>query len=396
MFHKKIYLDSGATTVVDPKVLEKMLPYFTNKYGNASSLHSFGHEAKDTLEEARNTIANSINARPDEIIFTSGGTESGNFAIKGIAFANKDKGNHIITTKIEHKCILNACAWLEETQGFKITYLNVDDEGFVKPKELEKAITKQTILVSIMHANNEVGTIQDLIALGKVCQKHKVYFHTDACQSYTKVPIDVRKMNVDLVSINSHKINGPKGVGALFIKKGTRITPLLHGGEHEFRKRAGTENVSGVVGFAEAVKIANQSKHVKHMTQLQDKLIVGILQIEGTRLNGPLGDKRLCNNVNISFSGIEGEAVGGGLDTYGICSSTGSACSEASLEPSHVLTAMGLKPEISNGSLRLSLSRFNTEEEIDRVLEILPKITKKLRKISPFGRMMDFVLKENN
>ncbi len=395
MFHKKIYLDSGATTVVDPKVLQKMMPYFTERYGNASSMHSYGHQAKEAVQEARHVIAGSLNARDDEIIFTSGGTESGNFAVKGIAFANKKKGNHIITTKIEHKCILNACRWLEG-QGFKVTYLGVDSNGFVDLKELSEAITGKTILVTIMHANNEVGTIQDLEAIGKICREKDVYFHTDACQSYTKVPIDVKKMKLDMVSINSHKINGPKGVGALYVRKGTTITPLMHGGEHEFRKRAGTENVPGVVGFAEAVRIADSKKHVRHMTALRDRLIDGLLKIEGSVLNGPEGDKRLCNNVNISFSGIEGEAVGGGLDSQGICSSTGSACSEASLEPSHVLSAMGLKPERANGSLRLTLSRFNTEEEIDRVLKVMPKVVKRLRKISPFGKVMDFVLKKDN
>lgn len=391
---KTIYLDNGATTMTDEKVVKAMLPYFTKRYGNPSSLHTQGFAAKDALTHARNVIADSINAKPEEIIFTSGGTESNNLAIKGIAFANKDRGNHIITTVAEHKCILRACRWLE-SWGFKVTYLPIDEQGFVNPKDVEKAITKKTILVSIMHANNEVGTIQDLEALGKICEDHNVYFHTDACQSYTKVPIDVKAQHVTMMSINSHKINGPKGVGALFVRKGTIITPLLHGGEHEFKKRAGTENIPGIVGFAKAVKLAKK-KHVKHMMRLRDRLIDGLLEIPGTRLNGPRGQARLCNNINVSFAGIEGEAIGGYLDRKFIASSTGSACSEAQLEPSHVLDAMGLSAEEANGSLRLTLSRYTTEKDIDRTVAVLPKIVAKLRKISPFGKVMNVVFKDDH
>ncbi|MFH1779617.1 MAG: cysteine desulfurase family protein [Candidatus Micrarchaeota archaeon] len=387
---KNVYLDDGATTRVDPKVVEKMLSFFTEKYGNASSLHSLGMNSREAVNEARKVIANSINAKPNEIVFTSGGTESNNFALKGVAFANKNKGNHIITTKIEHKCVLNSCKWLE-TQGFKVTYLSVDEEGFVSPDELRKAITPETIIVSIIHGNNEVGSIQDLTTLGKICAENKVYFHSDACQSYTKTKIDVREQNLSLLTINAHKIHGPKGVGVLFVKEGTKITPLLHGGEQEFKMRAGTENIPGIVGFAEAVKLASFD-YIKNMSLLRNELIDGLLKIEGTRLNGPRGEKRLCNNINISFSGVEGEAIGGYLDQNFICSSTGSACSEALLEPSHVLKAIGLSDEEANGSLRLTLSRFTTKEDVEKTLEVMPKIIKKLRHISPFGKVMNFVL----
>jgi len=377
-----IYMDNAATTRVDDEVLKAMLPYFSEKYGNASSKHIVGQEAKRGVEEARDVIASSIGSKRDEIIFTSGGTESNNFVLKGLFFANKDKGKmHIITTKIEHDCILNTCKWLE-TQGAKVTYLNVDSEGFIDLKELESAIKPETLVVSIIHGNNEIGTIQNLNAIGKIVHSKNVYFHTDACQSYTKVPIDVKKQNLDFVTLNSHKIHGPKGVGALYIRKGIEITPLLHGGGHEFNLRSTTENVSGIVGFAKAVKVA-KSSDVKNMTKLRDKLIEGILKIPNTQLNGPSGDARLCNNINISFGNIEGEAIGGYLDAYGICSSTGSACSSHSLESSHVLKAIGCDHLRMNSSLRLSISKYTTEDEINKVLEVLPKVVEKLRKMSP-------------
>jgi cysteine desulfurase len=391
-----IYLDNSATTMVDEKVIEKMMPYMSEKYGNASSTHALGVEARRAVEDARSFIAKTINADPKEIIFTSGGTESDNLAIKGVAFALKEKGNHIITTKIEHKAVLNTCKWLEDTQGFKITYLPVDREGFVNLAELEAAIGEKTILVSVIQGNNEVGTIQDMEAIGKICKAHNVYFHTDACQSYSKTFLDVKKQNLDLVALNAHKLNGPKGVGALYIKKGTKITPLFHGGGHEFNLRSGTENVPGIVGFAEAVKIAFDRKHVENMIKLRDRLIDGVLSIEGSMLNGPKGIKRLCNNANFSFPGIEGEAIGGYLDQKNIASSTGSACSEASLEPSYVLKAIGLSDAEANGSLRLTLSRFTTKEDVDMLLLELPSIISKLRKISPFGRMFKNVLGNNN
>jgi|TARA_Y100000310_G_scaffold130175_1_gene129372 cysteine desulfurase len=381
---KEIYLDNGATTKVDPEVLKAMMPYFSEKYGNASSTHVLGQESKKALENARKIIAESINAESNEMIFTSGGTESNNLAIQEIAYTNRDKGNHVITTKVEHKSILNTCKFLEK-DGFKVTYLGVDKEGFVNPKELEKAITNETILVSIIHGNNEIGTIHDLEVLGKICKKNNVYFHTDACQSYTKTEIDVKKQNLDLVTLNSHKIHGPKGVGALFVKKGTNIHPLIHGGGHEFGLRSGTENIHGIVGFAEAVKSADK-KYVGYMAKLRDKLIEGVLRIPHVKLNGPNEDKRLCNNTNFSLKGIEGEAIVGYLDQERIYSSTGSACSEQTLEPNYVLTALGLSNEEANGSLRLTLSRFTTEEEIEHVLKVLPGIVENLRKMSPLWK----------
>jgi len=380
---RDIYLDNAATTAVAPEVIKAMMPYFDAKYGNASSTHSKGREVKEAMEKARKAIAKSIGASPEEIIFTSGGTEANNFALKGIAFANRSKGNHIITSSIEHDCVLNSCKWLER-QGFKVTYLDVDGEGFVNPETLEKAITPQTIIVSIIHGNNEIGTIQDLAALGAVCRKHNIYFHTDACQSYTKTILDVKKQNLDLMTLNAHKIHGPKGVGALYIRKGVNIGTWQHGGGHERNLRSGTENIPGIVGFAEAVNQASSQKHIKHMTMLRDEFIEGVEQnIPEAKLNGPRGEKRLCNNINFVFKRIEGEAIGGYLDLKNISSSTGSACSSHSLEPSHVLQAIGLNKGDANGSLRLSLSRYTTEEEIAIVLKELPPIIKKLRIMSP-------------
>lgn len=388
----EIYLDSGASTRIDPKVFELMKPYFLEKYGNASSTHGFGRDAKEALERARADIAKSIGAKPSEIVFTSGGTESNNFAIKSVAFTNREKGNHIITTKIEHKCILNSCKWLA-SQGFEVTHLDVDEEGFVSAEDLEKAITDRTILVSIIHGNNEIGTIQDLAAIGKICKSRGVYFHTDACQSYTKTELDVNKQKLDLVTLNSHKIHGPKGVGALYIREGTKIKAWQHGGGHEHGMRSGTENIHGIVGFAEAVKIGMDKRHVEHMTKLRDKLIEGVLQIPDSRLNGPRGDKRLCNNANFSFKKVEAEGIGGYLDQKGVCSSTGSACSEKDTGPSYVLKAIGVPADYINGSVRLTLSRFNTEEEIDYVIKVMPEIIKSLRRGSVFDKVIDLVKK---
>jgi cysteine desulfurase len=378
---KIVYLDNGATTMVDERILEKMNLFFKASYGNPSSMHNLGYQAKEALDDAREVIANYINADEKEIVFTSGGTESNNFALKGLAFANKKK--HIVTTKVEHKCVLRTCEWLKK-QGFKISYLDVDADGFISLEELKNTINEDTLVVSIIHANNEIGAIQNLEEIGKICREKKTYLHSDACQSLTKVPIDVEKMNIDLLTINSHKINGPKGAGALYIRKGIKIDPLLHGGEQEYRKRAGTQNIPAIVGFAEAAKLGPSKEEIKTMAKLRDKLIKGILKIKGVRLNGPKKN-RLCNNVNVSFNAIEGEAIGGFLDQEGIASSTGSACSEALLEPSHVLRSIGLTHEEANGSLRLSLSRYTKEEEIDKVLEVLPRVVKKLRSISPFG-----------
>jgi cysteine desulfurase len=360
-----------------------MLPYFSEKYGNASSVHFKGQEAKEALDKSRRVIAREIGVKRHEIIFTSGGTESNNFALKGLFFWNKQNNtgkNHIITTKIEHDCILNSCKWLEK-EGAKVTYLDVDDKGFVSAEEIESVITPETIVVSVIHGNNEIGTIQNLEAIGKICREKNVLFHTDACQSFTKVPINVKKQNLDLVTLNSHKIHGPKGVGALYVREGIKIVPLMHGGGHEKNLRSGTENISGIVGFAKAVEIAKK-KDIERMERLRDKLIEGVLKIEKTRLNGAR-EKRLCNNVNVSFNNIEGEAIGGYMENLGVCTSTGSACASHSLETSHVLKAIGLTPVQANSSIRMSLSKYTTEEEIDFVLEKLPKIVEKLRRISP-------------
>jgi len=380
----KAYLDNAATTKVDEKVLKEMLPYFNVHYGNASSMHMMGAESKKALDKARRIIARSINAKPSEIYFTSGGTESNNWTIKGLFWKNqklKTGKNHLVTTKIEHDSILKPCERLKKQEG-KITYLDVDEEGFINMEQLKKAITKETFLVSIMHGNNEVGTIQNIEEIGRICKKKGVPFHTDACQSYTKVPIDVKKQNLTFVTINSHKIHGPKGVGALYIKEGTEMTYLIHGGGHERGKRSGTENIPGIVGFAKAVNITKK-KDVQKMKFLRDNFIKEILKIPDTTLNGPTGNKRLSNNINISFNNIEGESIGGYLENERIFVSTGSACMSNTLETSHVLKAMGLSPLRANSSIRMSISKFTTEEEIKYVLKKLPKIVEKLRKLSP-------------
>ncbi|MHA1279746.1 MAG: cysteine desulfurase family protein [Candidatus Helarchaeota archaeon] len=377
---RKIYFDNAASTRVDERVIRAMEPYFGSKYGNASSIHGFGREAKEAIENARKIIAKRIGARAREIIFTSGGTEGNNFVLKGLFFSNYPRKNHIITSKIEHDCILNACKWLESL-GARVTYLDVDKEGFIDLEQLEKAINERTFLVSIMQANNEVGTIQNLKAIGEICKKRGVLFHTDACQSFTKVPLDVNKMNLDLVTLNSHKIHGPKGVGAVYIREGIKITPLLHGGGHEKGLRSGTENVSGIVGFGKAVEISSR-KDVEKMEKLRDILIEGILKIPNVKLNGPKGEKRLCNNVNVCFNDIEGESIGGYLESKGIFVSTGSACASHTLASSHVLRAMGLSPQQINSSIRISISRYTSEEEVRYFLKVLPKIVKKLRRFS--------------
>jgi cysteine desulfurase len=380
---KIIYLDNAATTKVDDEVMKTMIPYFTEKYGNASSVHFIGQEARQGLEKSRKIIAKSIGAKTSEIIFTSGGTEANNIALKGLFFWNKENNtgkNHIITTKIEHDCVLNSCKWLEK-QGAEITFLNVDSEGFVNLEELENAITDKTIVVSVIHGNNEIGTIQDLEAIGKICKEKNVLFHTDACQSYTKTFLNVKKQNLDLVTLNGGKIHGPKGVGALYIREGIKIVPLFHGGGQERNLRSATENVSGIVGFAKAVQIANK-KNIKNMNYLRNKLIDGILKIPNTKLNGSI-ENRLCNNINVTFNNIEGESVGGYLEQEGVCTSTGSACASNSLKTSHVLKAIGLSPLQANSSIRISISKYTTEKEVDFVLSVLPRIVDKLRKISP-------------
>jgi len=375
---KQIYFDNAASTKVDERVLEAMKPYFTEKYANASSIHEMGVEAKRALEDSRVKIAKAINAGRDEIYFTSGGTEANNFALKGLFFSNFPKKNHIITTKIEHDCIINTCKWLEK-QGAKVTYLDVDKEGFVSPRDIERAITDKTFLVTIIHGNNEIGTVQDIEAIGKICKEKKVLFHTDACQSFTKTILDVRKQNLDLATLNAHKIHGPKGVGALYIRKGIEITPLFHGGGHEKGMRSGTENVSGIVGFAKASELADR-KHIEKMKEQRDRIINELLKFPGIKLNGAR-EKRLCNNVNISFEKIEGEVIGAYLENDGIMTSAGSACmSHSSSGISHVLKAIGLSDEKAGNSIRISISRFTTDEEIDYFLEKIKKILGKFQK----------------
>lgn len=378
---KKIYLDNAATTKVDEKVLKEMIPYFNEKYANASSAHAFGQEAKETLEKSRKIIAKAIGAKTSEIFFTSGGTESNNFALKGLFFKQGKEKNHIITTKIEHDCVLNTCKWLE-IQGAKVTYLSVDKEGFIDLEELKDAINEKTLVVSIIHGNNEIGTIQDLDSIGKICKEKKVLFHTDACQSFTKVELNVKKHNLDLVTLNSHKIHGPKGVGALYVKEGIEITPLMHGGGHEKGYRSGTENVSGIFGFSKAVEISNK-KDVKRMEELRDYFIEKLLKIEGIKLNGPR-KKRLCNNVNVCIDNVEGEALGGYLENDGIYTSTGSACASHSGHLSYVLESIGRSKDEIETSVRMSISKYTTKEDIDFTLEKIKKVVSKIRKINIF------------
>jgi cysteine desulfurase len=380
----RIYLDNAATTQVRKEVLEAMKPYFSEKYGNASSLHSFGREARVAIENARQKIASIINAEPEEIIFTSGGTEADNMAVKEIAFANRGK-NEIITSKIEHDAVLESCKMLERI-GFKVHYADADEKGMVYVEQIKELINPKTVLVSIMHANNEIGTIQPIEEIAKLCKKNGAYFHTDAVQTFCKEKIDVKKMNIDLLSASSHKIYGPKGVGFLYIKKGTKIGALLDGGGHEFGLRSGTENVPGIVGFAKAAEIASKEMNSENSRQkrLRDKIINNLLKIHGTKLNGDK-TKRLANNINLSFNSIEGESIVLKLDEKGIAASTGSACSSTSLEPSHVLLALGLSHIQAHGSVRLTLGRFNTEKDVNYLLSVMPKIIEDLRKISPFG-----------
>jgi len=382
----RVYMDYAATTPVDPRVFEAMKPYFSEKYGNSVSLHKEGREAKEALEQSRETIAEMMNAEPNEVIFMGSATESTNMALKGIAFANRKKGKHIVTSKIEHHCVLEPAHWLEK-QGFEITRLPVDKFGFIDLTQLENAIRKDTILVSIMHANNEIGTIQNIEKIGKICKEKGIYFHSDAAQSFGKIPIDVKKMNIDLLSISSHKMYGPKGVGGLYIRKGTKIEPIIHGGGHEFRKRSATENVAGIVGFAEAARIQKEemASDAENQTAFRDKLINELLKIEDAHLTGH-PTERLPNNASFWFAYIEGESLLMQLDMNGVSASTGSACSSESLEASHVLLSLGLKPQEAHGSLRLSLGKYSTKEEVDYVLEVVPKSVERLREISPFKK----------
>lgn len=381
---RRIYLDHAATTPTHPEVIKAMLPYFSNAFGNPSSIYSYGREARKAVEEARTRVAKLIGARSEEIIFTSGGTEADNLAFKGIAFANEDKGNHIITTSIEHHAVLEACKFLEG-RGFKVTYLPVDHYGLVDPDDVKKAITSKTILVSVMHANNEVGTIEPIEEIGRITKEAGVYFHTDAVQTVGHIPVNVERLNVDLLSLSAHKFYGPKGVGALYVRKGVKLVSLLHGGEQERRRRAGTENVPGIVGLSKAAELseAEMEEEAERLTHLRDKLIKGLLErIEHARLNGH-PTQRLPNNVNMSFDYVEGESMLLNLDLEGICASTGSACSSTSLKPSHVLLALGLPPEQAHGSLRFSLGKENTEADVEQVIEVLANIVAKLRAMSP-------------
>jgi len=381
---KRIYLDYAATTPTHPEVVKAMLPYFTEAFGNPSSIYSYGQEAKGAIEEARAKVANLIGARDEEIIFTSGGTEADNFALKGVALTNESKGNHIITSSIEHHAVIETCKFLEK-RGFLVTYLPVDAYGLVDPDDVKKAISDKTILISVMHANNEMGTIEPITEIGKIATEAEIYFHTDAVQTVGHIPVDVNKLGVDLLSMSAHKLYGPKGVGALYIRKGTRITPFMHGGEQERRQRASTENVPGIVGFGAAAELAQQemSQEVQHLTSLRDQLIKSLLErIDHIHLNGH-PQRRLPNNVNMSVDFVEGESMLLNLDLEGICASTGSACTSSSLEPSYVLLAMGLPPEQAHGSLRFTLGKWTSEEDISRVLEVCPRVVARLRAMSP-------------
>ena len=382
---KTTYMDYSATTYVKPEVLDAMMPFFTEKFGNPSSFYGISRETKMAIDNARAQVAKAINCDPNEVYFTGGGSEADNWAIKGIATAHMKKGNHIITTKIEHHAVLHTCEFLEKF-GFEVTYLDVNEEGFVDLKQLEEAITDKTILVSIMFANNEIGTIQPIKEIGALCREKKVLFHTDAVQAVGSVPVDVKEMNIDLLSLAGHKLYGPKGIGALYIRRGIRIDNLIHGGGQERGRRAGTENIPGVVGLGKAIELATENieENRARLTVLRDKLIDGILErIPYARLNGPRGDKRLPGNSNISFEFIEGESILLSLDFEGICASSGSACTSGSLDPSHVLLAIGLPNEKAHGSLRTTLGAASTEEDVEKLLNELPPIIERLRNMSP-------------
>lgn len=379
----EIYLDHAATTPLRPEVLDAMLPHLKEEYGNASSVYGVGRRAHQALDQARDTVAGLLGAKSEEIVFTSGGSEAANLAIKGAAWARQSKGKHIITSAIEHHAVLDAVLWLKE-QGFEVTILPVNEEGSVNPSQVEEALRDDTILVSIMHANNEVGTIQPIAEIGKILKNREILFHTDAVQTAGILDLDVKKLNVDLLSLSAHKLYGPKGVGALYVRRGVRLDPLIHGGAQERRRRAGTENVAGIVGLAKALELAQGEREsaTQYLTSLRDRLLEGLQKIPYTKVNGSL-ENRLPNNVNVCFQFIEGESLLLNLDLKGIAASSGSACTSGSLDPSHVLLAMGLTHEIAHGSLRLTLGRENTVEEIDYVLNELPEIVERLRAMSP-------------
>ncbi len=379
-----IYMDHSATSPVDIEVFNAMKPYFVESYGNASTLYSLGREARRAMESSREKVASIIGANTDEIIFTSGGTESDNIAIKGIAYRFRRRGNHIITSNIEHPAVDETCKYLEKN-GFEVTYLPVEKDGIVNSSDLEDAITDKTILITVMHANNEIGTIQQISEIGEIAHKNKIYFHTDAVQSVGKIPVNVEELNVDMLSLSAHKLYGPKGVGALYIKKGVRVEPIIHGGGHEKGIRPGTENVAGIVGLGKACEIAenNLEKEAQYLTSMRDELIRRVLsEIDESYLNGH-PTKRLPNNINFRFTGIEGESLVLHLDSKNIASSTGSACSSKKLEASHVLMALGLKEVQAHGSLRLTLGKENKMEDIDYVVESIKNAVDTLRKMSP-------------
>lgn len=379
-----VYLDNAATTKVRPEVVEAMLPYFTEIYGNASAVYDFGQKCKQAIEDARETIGSSIGTKASNIYFTAGGSESDNWALKGVAEAYKDKGKHIITTKIEHHAILHTCAYLEQ-QGYEVTYLDVDADGLVSPEDVKKAIRPDTILISVMFANNEIGTIEPIEEIGAIAHEHGILFHTDAVQAYAQVPIDVEKMHIDLLSASGHKLNGPKGIGFLYIRQGLKLKSFIHGGAQERKRRAGTENVPGIVGLGKAVEIAmaTMDERIKKESELRDYLIARIEdEIPFAKLNGHRV-KRLPNNINFCFRFIEGESMLIMLDMAGICGSSGSACTSGSLDPSHVLLAIGLPHDIAHGSLRLTLSDEITKDQLDYVVDHLKEIVAKLRSMSP-------------
>lgn len=383
---RNVYLDYSATTPVKEEVLKEMIPYFTEKFGNPSSLYDKGLESKDAVNHAREQLAALINADPKEVYFTAGGTEADNWAVFGVADKLKEKGNHIITTQIEHHAMLHSCAFLEK-QGYEITYLGIDKDGRISLEELENAITDKTILISVMMVNNEIGTVQPIKEIGKIAKAHKVIFHTDAVQALGNVPIDVKNMGIDLMSMSSHKIYGPKGEGALYMRKGLRISNFIHGGAQENNKRAGTENLTGIVGFGKAAELAkaNFENHVKHCSELRNYLVERVLsEIPDTQLNGTM-DGRHPGNANITFKFIEGESILLLLNQFGISVSTGSACSSTSLEPSHVLVALGVPVEMIHGTVRFTVGDFTTKEDIDYVVDKLKLIVEKLRALSPIN-----------
>ncbi len=384
-----VYADNAATTRVSDEVLEAMLPYFTEQYGNASSIYALGRNARKAVELSREKIASAIGALPSEIYFTSGGSESDNWAIKGVCEKLASKGKkHIITSVFEHHAVLHTCQALEK-KGFEVTYIPVDEKGLINPEDIKKAMRDDTALVTIMFANNEIGTIQPIKEIADICREHKVLFHTDAVQAVGNVEINVKDMGIDLLSVSGHKIHAQKGIGALYIRKGIVIPNLIYGGAQEKNKRAGTENTAGIVGFAKAMEIAcaDIPAKIEKVTAMRNRLIDGILKLPRTRLNGDR-DKRLCGNCNISIEGVEGESLLLMLDLHGICASSGSACTSGSLDPSHVLLALGLKHEVAHGSLRLSISDETTDEDIDYILEVIPPVVKRLRDMSPLWEKM--------